>query len=143
MFKKILVALDRTAADEAILPRAADLARLTGAELLLVHVADGWVARNYEQLKLADSEEIREDRAYLESTAARLREQGVRADSHLAMGDPARGLLAVVTERNCDLIAMASHGHKLIGDIIHGQTIEKVRHEARVPMFIVRAESLK
>ena len=38
---------------------------MTGAKLLLVHVSDGWVARNFDQLKLAESEEMKQDRVYL------------------------------------------------------------------------------
>ena len=66
MYRRILVALDHTNADEVLLPHIIELGTLTRAEILLVHVADGWVARNYDRLNLADSEEIREDRAYLD-----------------------------------------------------------------------------
>ena len=52
MYRRILVALENSAADDTILRHARDLSRLTGGELLLVHVADGWAARNYEQLNL-------------------------------------------------------------------------------------------
>lgn len=136
MYRKILVALDHTKTDQHLLPEVSRLARLLGAELLLVHVADGWVARNFEQLKLAESEEMRDDRAYLEETAAALRRDGLTVRHHLAMGDPATEILQTAHEQGCDLIAMVSHGHRLIGDIIHGDTIEKVRHQASVPLFI-------
>lgn len=141
MFKKILVALDHTAADQAILPRVAELARLAGSRLLLVHVADGWAARNYEQLKLADSEEITEDRAYLKEAESRLRQEGLDVSSLLAMGDPPTEILKTAADQGCDLIAMTTHGHRLIGDVLHGETIEKVRHKALVPLFIVSAKA--
>lgn len=141
MFRKILVALDHTAADQALLPRVSQLARLAGSHLLLVHVADGWVARNYEQLKLADSEEIKEDRAYLQATEMSLREGGLSASSLLAMGDPPTEILRAAADQSCDLIAMTTHGHRLIGDVLHGETIEKVRHKALVPLFIVSAKA--
>lgn len=141
MFKRILVALDHTPADDALLPQVAELARLAGSTLLLVHVADGWVARNYDQLKLADSEEMKEDRAYLESVAGRLRALGVVVDLHLALGDPPTEILRAAQAHGCDLIAMTTHGHRLIGDIIYGETIEKVRHRTTVPLFIVSAKS--
>jgi nucleotide-binding universal stress UspA family protein len=138
MYTRILVALDHTKADEALLPHVAALAALTHAELLLVHVADGWVAQNYDRLKLAESEEMREDRAYLERTAAELRERhGLTVSARLALGDPPREILRLSAETQCDLIAMTTHGHRLIGDILFGSTIDYVRHRSKTPLLIV------
>lgn len=139
MYKKILVALDHTDADRALVPEVSALAQLMKAELLLVHVADGWAARNFERLKLAESEEMKEDRAYLESTAAQLRKKGLTCSLLLALGDPSSEILRAAHDQQCELIAMTTHGHRLIGDIIYGTTIDKVRHQARVPLFIVSA----
>src|SRR3989337_2911386 len=91
MYRRILVALDHTKADDSLLPHVTALAALVKAELVLVHVADGWAARNYDRLKLAESEEMREDRAYLERTATELRERhGLTVSLVLALGDPPR-----------------------------------------------------
>ncbi len=139
MYRKILVALENDKADASLLPHVAELAGIVGAELVLVHVADGWAARNFDQLKLAESEEIKADRAFLESTAQGLREKGLRVQTELAMGNPPQEILKVATAQACDLIAMTSHGHKLIGDLIHGSTIEKVRHNTTIPLLVVRA----
>lgn len=140
MYRRILVALDHTNADAVLLPHIRDLARMTGAEVLLVHVADGWAARNYERLNLAESEEIREDRAYLERTGAALRaDSGLTVTTRLAMGDPPREILRLANEEQCDLIAMTTHGHRLIGDILFGSTIEYVRHRCKAPLLIVTA----
>jgi len=141
MYRKILVALENDKADASLLPHVAELAKIVGAELVLVHVADGWAARNFDQLKLAESEEIRADRAFLENTACELREKGLRVQTQLAMGNPPQEILKVATALACDLIAMTSHGHKLIGDLIHGSTIEKVRHNTKIPLLVVRAFS--
>ena len=73
MYHKILVALENGRADDTLVPHIAELARRLGSELLLVHVADGWAARNFDQLKLAASAEMKADQAYLDSVAARLR----------------------------------------------------------------------
>ena len=59
MYRRILVAVENSPADRTILAHVSELARLTGAELLLVHVADGWAARNFDQLKLRESEEMK------------------------------------------------------------------------------------
>jgi nucleotide-binding universal stress UspA family protein len=133
------VALENTRADQSLLPHIEQLAALLHSELLLVHVADGWVARNFNQLKLAESHEMKEDRRYLEATANRLRESGLEVSYHLALGDPATEILKAAEAEQCDLIAMTTHGHRLIGDIVYGSTIESVRHRARIPLLVVRA----
>jgi nucleotide-binding universal stress UspA family protein len=140
MYRKILVALENSEADATLLPHITQLAKRLGSALLLVHVADGWVARNYDQLKLAASEEMKTDRAYLESTAARLQSEGLSVSAHLALGDPPKEILKTAEKENCDLIAMTSHGHRLIGDLLFGSTIHQVRHKTSIPVLLVRAE---
>jgi len=141
VYRKILVALENSHADDSLLPHITELAKLLGSELLLVHVADGWVARNFEQLKLSESEEMKEDRAYLKDTASRMEAQGLKVSAVLATGDPSAEILVIAESEKCDLIAMTSHGHRLIGDIIHGSTIREVRHKASIPILLVRAQS--
>ena len=87
MYRKILVALENSRADESLLPHVTELAKRLHSQLLLVHVADGWVARNFEQLKLAESQEMKDDRNYLMETAAKLRAAGLEVSAHLALGD--------------------------------------------------------
>lgn len=137
MYKKILVALENGAADERLLPHICQLAKQVGAELLLLHVADGWAARNFEQLKLAESDEMKADSEYLEATADRLRASGLRVDTLLALGNPPNEIVKIAASSGCDLIALTSHGHKLIGDLIHGSTIDKVRHNTTIPLLVV------
>lgn len=139
MYRKILVALENGRADEALLPHIAQLAQLHGAELFLVHVADGFAARHFEELKLAESDEMKRDRAYLEEAAAPLRQTGLAVNTALQLGDPATELVKAAEEQECDLIAMASHGHRLIGDILHGSTINEVRHRTTLPVLLIRA----
>src|SRR5258708_38280237 len=139
MYKKILVALENGRADDALVPHISELARRLGSELLLVHVADGFAARNFDQLKLAESDEMRADRAYLEGIAQRLRATGLVAETELALGNPPAGILHSAEAPHCDLIAMTSHGHKLLGDIFLGSTIDRVRHNTAIPILVVRA----
>lgn len=140
MYQNILVALDHTKADDMLLPHITQLATKMKSRLLLVHVADGFAARNYDQLKLAESEEMRADREYLESTVARVRkETGLTVHAKLALGDPPHEILRLAEEEKCDLIAMTTHGHRLIGDILFGSTIEYVRHRTHVPLLVISA----
>ena len=128
MYKHILIPLENSAADETILTHIKPLARMTGAKLLLVHVADGWVARNFQQLKLAESQEMKDDRAYLETQARELTKEGFTCDAVLALGEPSDEIIKLARERNVDLIAMTTHGHRFISDILYGATADKVRH---------------
>ena len=139
MYQKILVALENSRADETLLPHIGELAKLHDSELVLVHVADGFVARNYDQLKLAESQEMKDDRAYLESSAQKLRSQGLKVSTLLELGDPGEGILKAAQDRQCDLIAMTAHGHRLLGDLLFGSAIHTVRHKADVPVLLVRA----
>ena len=140
MFKKILVALDHSKADAFLLPQIKALARLTGAELLLLHCSTGWAAQWQENLNLSDSQEIKEDREYLEKVAAEIRAESLRVTVRHDSGEPARAILKTSEAEHCDLIAMTTHGHRLIADLIHGATITKVRHESNIPLFLVKAQ---
>lgn len=140
MYRKILVALENSRADESLVPHVTELAKRLGSELLLVHVADGWVARNYDRLKLAESDEMKADRQYLEHVASQLRAQGLTVAARLALGDPPGEILKTAEAEQCSLIAMTSHGHRLIGDLIYGSTINEVRHKSTIPVLLVRAE---
>jgi manganese transport protein len=141
MYRKILVALENSRADETVVPHVAELARRMGSELLLVHVADGFAARNFKQLSLAESDEMKADRAYLDGIAGRLRANGLVVETELALGNPPTEIVKTADARQCDLIAMTSHGHKLIGDIFLGSTIDRVRHNTAVPILVVRVGS--
>jgi nucleotide-binding universal stress UspA family protein len=139
MFTKILIALDHSTADAALLPSVKKLARLTGAQILLLHVSTGWVARWQRDLNLTDSDEIKEDRAYLEQVEKQLRDEGFTVTGRHSTGEPADEILRIGREEHCDLIAMTTHGHRLLSDLIHGTTITKVRHETDIPVFLVKA----
>ena len=140
MYKKILLALDATTADKSLLAHVLELAKLHGSKLMLVHVADGWAARNYNALQLAESEEMKADRAYLEKTASELRASGMDVATHLLMGNPPTEILKLSQNEQCDLIAMTTHGHRFLMDLLLGSTIEAVRHRTHIPLLIVRAE---
>lgn len=141
MYRKILVALENSHADETLVPHIAQLARQLGSALLLVHVADGFVARNFDQLKLVESDEMKADRAYLDSVAVRLKGLGIAVATELALGNPPNEIVKTAKAAQCDLIAMTSHGHRLVGDLLHGSTIDRVRHNTSIPILVVRAGS--
>jgi nucleotide-binding universal stress UspA family protein len=140
MYRRILVAIEHSAADRTIVDHVARLAELTGATLLLVHVADGWAARHFDQLNLRESEEMKEDRAYLEQLRAELAGRGLTVQTQLAMGDPSTELIRTATEQQVDLIAMSTHGHRFLNDLVRGTTADRVRHLVKVPVLLLRAQ---
>jgi nucleotide-binding universal stress UspA family protein len=139
MYQNILVAIENSDADRTVLEHVQQLARLTGASLLLVHVADGWAARHYDELKLRESEEMRQDREYLDRVQHELTEHGFTARTRLAMGDPATELVRVAGDERVDLIAMSTHGHRFINDLLRGSTADRVRHNVAVPVLMIKA----
>jgi manganese transport protein len=139
MYRKILVALENSRSDRSLLPHVTELASRLRSQLLLVHVADGWAARHFERLKLAESQEMKDDRHYLEHMADKLRADGLDVSTHLGLGDPPTEILRTAERERCDLIAMTTHGHRLIGDLIFGSTIHHVRHKSSIPILLVRA----
>jgi nucleotide-binding universal stress UspA family protein len=139
MYRRILVAIEHSAADQAILDHVRQLAAQVGSELHLVHVADGWAARNFDQLQLRESEEMKDDRDYLAKLAADLTAHGLKVSTELAMGDPADQIIRLAEERGVDLLAMSTHGHRFLNDLVRGTTVNRVRHLVKIPILLVRA----
>jgi nucleotide-binding universal stress UspA family protein len=138
MYKTILLTLDGTPTDRAIIEHVKQLAKLSQGRVILLHVADGWAARTFGSDAI--SPEITEDTMYLEKVRAEFLTAGIPAETELAYGDPPKEILKWVGQKNCDLIAMASHGHRLLGDIFHGSTITQVRHKTSIPILVVRGQ---
>lgn len=139
MYHRILVPVENSSYDERILEHVRQLAQFCGASVVLIHVADGWAARNIRQLNLRESEEMRDDREYIERLAARLTETGLTAEALLATGDPSSEIAAAADRERCDLIAMSTHGHRFIADFFYGSVANAVRHMTSVPVLLLRA----
>jgi len=139
MYKRILVAVEHSDADRTIIDHVKPMARMCGSTLVLLHVADGWAARAYDELNLRESKEIREDRAYLERLRAELAAEGFAVEARLAKGDPADEIVRAAETERADLVAMATHGHRFLKDLILGATVDKVRHLLRVPVLLLQS----
>ena len=138
MYKRILVPLEHSDYDAAILAHVRQLAKFCGASVLLMHVADGWAARNVHSLNLRESEEMRLDREYLEQMCDELRRMGIPAECLLAGGDPSHEIADAAAREGCDLIAMSTHGHRFLKDLVYGSVANEVRHISTVPVLLVR-----
>ena len=138
MYDTILVTLDGTPTDRAIIEHIKQLAKLAHSRLVLLHVADGWAARTYGPD--AVSPEISEDTAYLEKVRAEFETAGIPTQAELAFGDPANEIIEWVKRKGCDLVAMSTHGHRLLGDIFLGATATRVRHSISTPVLLLKAK---
>ena len=137
MYKTILVTLDGTSSDRAIVEHVKQLAKLAQSRVVLLHVADGWAARTYGPD--AVSPEISEDKAYLGKTLSEFKEAQIPVEAELAYGDPAREIIRWVEQKGCDLVAMSTHGHRFLADLFLGTTANRVQHAIRVPVLLLKA----
>jgi len=138
MYQRILVPLENTRTDRVIVTHVRTLARHCGASIVLIHVADGFAARNLAQLDLRESEEMRRDRAYLDGVCDELIAEGLACEAVLACGNPADEISAAAAREGADLIAMATHGHRDLNDLIRDNVASEVRHRTMVPVLMVR-----
>ena len=138
MYKKILMTLDGTSSDRAIIEHVKELAKLASGKVVLLHVADGWAARTYGAD--AVSAEITQDTAYLKAIRSELQEAGVPTEAELAFGEPVTEIVNWVRQKGCDLVAMSTHGHRLLADIFLGTTASRVQHSISVPVLLLRAK---
>jgi nucleotide-binding universal stress UspA family protein len=138
MYDTILVTLDGTASDRAIIDHVKQLAKLAGSRLVLLHVADGWAARTYGPD--AVSPEISEDTAYLQKVRTEFQSEEIPTEAELAFGDPAEEIINWVKEKGCDLVAMSTHGHRFLADIFLGATATRVRHSISIPVLLLKAK---
>jgi nucleotide-binding universal stress UspA family protein len=138
MYNTILVTLDGTSTDRAIIEHIKQLAKLAQSRLVLLHVADGWAARTYG--RDAVSREITEDIDYLAKVRAEFQSAGIPAQAELAYGDPANEIIKWVKEKGCDLVAMSTHGHRFLADVFLGTTASRVQHNISAPVLLLRAK---
>jgi len=135
-YRKILVPLDHSESDHEALGNALALARMHGAQLVLLHVEEGIPSQLFGSL--SSTAEIAEGQDYLANLVASLRNKGVNVETLVRHGkSPAREIAAAVRHVQPDLVVMASHGHRGLKDLIFGTTINSLRHRVKVPLLIV------
>ena len=138
MYDTILVTLDGTPTDRAIIEHIKKLATEQHSRLVLLHVADGWAARTYGPD--AVSPEISADLDYLEKVRVEFEAAGIPAQAEIAYGDSATEIIKWVESKGCDLVAMSTHGHGLLQDIFRGTTATRVQHNVSIPVLLLRAK---
>ena len=120
MYHRILVPVENSSYDERILDHVRQLAQYCGASIVLIHVAGAPCG---------------------EHSRGRLSTEGLDAEALLATGDPSAEIAAAAERERCDLIAMSTHGHRFIADLIYGSVASAVRHMTNIPVLLLRAPS--
>jgi nucleotide-binding universal stress UspA family protein len=138
MYKTILVTLDHTRTDRAIIEHIKPLAKLLHSKVVLLHVATGVPAKYHGSD--ASGKEVEESRAFLSQVADEFIAAGIKAEAELAFGEPAKEIVRWVQRKGCDLVAMSTHGHHFVADLVLGTTAIKVQHNVSVPVLLLRAK---
>jgi manganese transport protein len=137
MYKTILMPLDGSPTDRAIIDHIKQLAKILQSRVVLFHVATSVAAQWHGPN--AGGEEVEESEAYLTKVKAEFEALGIAAEAELAFGDPVKEIVKRV-EKGCDLVAMGTHGHRLVGDLFLGSTASPVQHSVDVPVLLLRAK---
>ena len=138
LYKTILVTLEGTPTDRAIIDHIKLLAPVMKSRVVLLHVATG-VAAKYHRTDAA-GKEVEESKAFLDRLLGEFTAAGIPAEAELAYGEPAKEIVKWVKRKGCDLVAMSTHGHQLIADLVLGTTAIHVQHSVSVPVLMLRAK---
>jgi manganese transport protein len=135
--KHIGVALEHSPGDAHTLSAALTLADSQKAKLTLVHVVQtpGTTVYGGESASLHSQN----DQLYLEHLAQEIEERGFAVDIDLRYGSPPDQIIRAAHDDEFDLIVFGSHGHRAVGDLVYGQTVDRVRHAVQIPVFVVRS----
>jgi nucleotide-binding universal stress UspA family protein len=138
LYKKILVTLEGTSTDRAIIEHVKPLAKAMHSGVVLLHVVSG-VPAKYHGTDAA-GKEVEEGKAGLERVRAEFAAAGVPVEAELAYGEPAKEIIGWVNRKGCDLVAMSTHGHQFVADLLLGTTAFQVQHSLSVPVLLLRAK---
>ncbi len=138
MYKTILITLDGTATDRAIIEHVKPLAKQMRSRIVLFHVVTGVPAKVHGTD--AAGKEVADSQANLDQVRAEFTAAGIAADTELAYGEPVREIVHWVQRNNPDLVAMSTHGHHFMADLVLGTTAIRVQHSINVPVLLLRAK---
>ena len=137
MYETILLPLDTSTTDKAIIAHVRALATAMRSRVVMLHVVTGpqaeWNGPD------AAGEKVERTKAYLEDVRKELAAAGVTVRLELAFGEPAQQIVRWVEQNGCDLVAMGTHGHKWLSDIVLGFTASRVQHALSVPVLMLRS----
>ncbi|WP_234195182.1 MULTISPECIES: universal stress protein [Pseudacidovorax] len=146
MYQRLLVPLDGSATAALALGEAAQLARLAGATVVLLHVVDAMDHVTGFEPPLVHIQEVRptflrNGQALLDAARQTLEAQGVTAETVLleSQGERVSQLIAdQASQAGCDLIVLGTHGRRGVNRLLLGSDAEQVARIAAMPVMLVR-----
>lgn len=146
MYTKILVPLDGSTLAERAITQADEIARATGAEVILLQVVQAPLAKVPEAGQAEEDNAIKEiaagARAYLAMVASRVSADGAKVRFEVLAGAPATGILGFAHKEDVDLIVMSTHGRSGLSRLVMGSVAEKVMLTTRRPVLLVKPEKV-
>ncbi|HEY4149791.1 MAG TPA: Nramp family divalent metal transporter [Chitinophagaceae bacterium] len=133
-FKRIAVALDFGLHDEKLVAFALGQGKKESTYILL-HIVESATAKMFGSS--TDDLESRKDEEQLQGYARQVQAKGYSATARLGYHNRIDEIVRIVNEEEADLLVMGAHGHRGIKDLLYGQTINKVRHELKIPVLVV------
>ena len=133
LYNKILLLLDCSPVDDVIIEHIEKLARIHNAHVHLFHVVH---AHTLDQERI----ETQRTRKCIQYAEDRLRKEGIDVSFSISEGEPEKEVLKKINEYDCDLIAMATHGHRGIADFLTGSISDVVKHNTCKPVLLIKAQ---
>ncbi len=147
MYKKILVPIDGSGKAETILSHVTDLAKCSGATIVLLQVVEAEIqggARPFSELSRHKEELTRlTDQAatYLMTVKEKLQPSGIEVMTRVVYGPVARGILKAAEDEKADLIAIASHGRGGLSRVFYGSVASALLQLVDRPLLIIRSRA--
>lgn len=146
--KKILVPTDFSKPAQIATEVAADIARKSGASVILLHVVEearggsfnvsGQVADDSDfEDRLFTMRLIDKSRKQLEKAVLDPKMADVKVDGELRVGNPFHGMNTIISEHKVDLVVMGTAGHSQLEQMIIGSNTEKVVRHSKCPVLTV------
>ena len=134
-YNHVALAVDFSKQDENTLHHALSLGG-KNARYLLIHVVEsaGAIHMGNDILDKEAQFDLDNLKVYQQS----LQQKGYVVDVKLGFGKSARTISNIINQTDADILVMGAHGHKGLKDIIFGSTVDKVRHQVKIPVLIVK-----
>jgi nucleotide-binding universal stress UspA family protein len=134
LYKKILVTIDCSPVDYTIIKHVSALAIQNSAKVYLLHVVHSHTLDQHRALK-------EKAESCLESHCINMESQKIEVYKVIRDGEPADEILDEIENNDYDLVAMATHGHTFIGDLLFGSVSKSLKHKIKVPLLLLKQDN--